>query len=1432
MINQPHYIVFLAPDDDSMQYYILDNAGNAMLRSFHEKPLMPLKTNPGGMADMKISFIKNFTLEGVNRMFTDPLTFISDSVQIIKSKFYSATGIGTETRIRVLIFEFNSQPQPGEAAYQKIIDMPIDLFKYKNGITSNKLTAPLLDGGFMQAYTAFNETEFVIPCDGSLSQNKRILFDGMRIPDVFNYQFSQYQTSNATNNQYTSVPVNFINNENDNYGIIKNNPGFVNFGGGYGGAGSRQVPWGQEQSGDFLISADKKTSFRIKGSVSLKIGTRTSSGEDLNTDVNLFLSTDTAEFLENSDTTRQYISGSANLVPNIGGPMVTQTFPPEDLLKYTTKLTGSNIILFQFDQTFTIEANQKLYMVLYQASFGGLVEIVSGNFEISFSSYATPTRCWAITLKDAMAYIIQEMAKASTAATGIVKVYSFESELLDSLSNLMLTSGAAVQASGNPDYGKYYRIFDIGLTPSSDITSAYGPVIKISFKDLLQICKVYCFGGIQISNNDVKFVSKNVQWDSSDIEPYDLGEVAEPEDSVAEDYDFTAVQVGAKTISFDQKSGLYDFNTRAEYVSTLLSKPLKYLDLTAEVCTSPLAIEKWRAGVLEAPTSITNNDNDNTTVLVNVDISQTSTDLEVINFTSTLPDYNLSTNTNIKLLPNHAMQPLPAQTVNGSYLSLNNDAGVFVFCEPELNTVKKIKVHYDGFFSGVTENALLGLSTDWVKIQVYINGLLFDEETVYAIGPNTPINYTTPTLNRLCITGDSIYIKVSSSITASGQLNLAQITVLNPDNSPYWEADGAAIPINPGSPSAFVPLSNQTITTVSFAGSDAPVMVTMFQYFVFTSILARSIFSYQFGITQWTSGSITESITYYLYKNGIPIAQINVDGTTSQTLTSESTNKFTETLQLGDVFWIMASMTNMNAQVTDFTIEFIADGVLCNPPLRVQYDVFTGFPNLATITNEDGSVTIRTDIATAPYNIEGLTWARIMDLWNPWIGGPLFDQANGVMQFVKSDKNSNLFTSYKGKIFKENNNISKQQMGMSMIIPRLWDLMTEVQIRFSQMYKNVVNKHIKFSIYGVPFYGFALSLDQSPTLNAAQKWQLLWSPKNDITKLINLNFDGIKYIEMPDNSLRINLLNPVQFVPLENVLPTGCHFPTIDTGLLKDRLYNWFQKSTFLKPWQIGDSINLQNFSTGLSPLTVSAYRICDGAMLKSVDYTDVPVNGLNTSITNYQVQFDTSDLPECDFYLVGNAGGADGSFIISEPMELLADQPDTLLISYTSTFNTQGVPFTTGYKAYVRVPCNIMNTLNPKLKAENFVDDEQNNTFLGAVPYDTLNIETQLIPDAFIKLLNKITSLDTWTGDNTGYTRASASTEWESLYETEGQPMRAWKLEVQESVIRDGYDVVASAYVDDTVLAASFDTNSFGNNLDNDADDNSALIEDYDVEL
>lgn len=1419
MNSQPNYITFLAPEGTTTQYYILDNAYNLQLTSIFDGQLKPLSINPGGLAELKISFAKNIELDGVNRIFGDPLNFIADGQQIIETKFYATAGVGIETRIRVLIFEYNSQPLPNEATYIKIVDMPMDMFKFKKSLNGNGFTVPLLDGGFMQTYNAFGKTEIAIPCDGSLSTNKRIYFDGYALEDTLNYRFIPCDISGQT--AVVIPPTAFVNNESDNYNTVHNDTSYeVAL-----GPGGQLDQVSIQTSPNYLFYRTEPTKVRMVGEIVVKPKNRNFCT------IGMFLATDKTYTIGNEQIA---------LINSVNDGFYT-SIPIEssDYNHFYKTITQETII--KFDKTISLAAYEKLFpffeSVIQDATITG------GSFQLIFQSAPSPTRCWGITLKDAMAYVIAEMNNASL-AQGSTRVFDFQSALLDSKTNFILTSGAAIQASGNPDQGKYYRVFDINATPNSNLTSAYGPVIKISFIDLFQICKVYCFGGMKITGDKVEFVSKNDLWDSTS-EPYDLGEatlessVAVPEDAVLEDYHFTAVKVGAKAISFDTKSGKFDFNTTANYISTLLSGPLKYLDLSVNCCTSPFAFEQWRSGILQPNTSTTNNDNDNTICLVNVDLDANKqvADIAVISFQSTLPDFNSSVNTNLRLVSNESAQAVSATTINGSYFSLNNESSIMVFAEPNLNEAKFYKFHYDGYVTGLLANTVTGEAADFVKIEIVANGLLLDS-TVYTIGdigtagPQLNIRFDR-TLTRISRTNDSIYMRMSTSVNAGGQLDNVSIDVYETDETtPYWQADANTelTLINPGIPSVLIALPFVVPTYISYDGNTIATVNYGFQYYMFNSIIANSYFSYFLNINQITLGAVTENVSYNLYKNGLIINTKTVIGTTSQTAASQTSNFGPEQLNIGDIFFVNASMTNMQSQVTAMLLQFEVQGLLCSPPKRVEYDLFSGVPNVAInpITGKPS-----TAIAGAVYNIEELTWARIMYLWRSWIAGPLFDQANAIMQFLKADKNENLFTIYQGQTFKERNDIRRSDMGIPLISNRGVSFNTEVAIRFNQMYQNVVNRLVKFSIYGVPFLGYAITLDQSPTLNAAQKWQMMWSPRSDLSQLINLNYNSVKYLQMADRSIRINYTAPVMFVAQNRELPAGCHFFSIDQGLIIENLHRWFQKFDWFQPWQIGDIISLQNWVHGLSPTVVYFIRVEDGALLKSVTYSEVAVNGgpLNPDIKNMQVDLDTSDLPECIFYLKVTAAGDGGSVIISEPMELLADQPDTFKIKYANTFNAQGVPFITGYSPMIRARGNILNNAVVDLKVEFFTDDEQDVSLLGSTPFEGFVCDFDLMPDRMVKTFNRILGLNNNEIEGWGkVTRAVANGKLEKVFDEEGLALRSYKIQMQQAENSDGYDVVASQFVEDSFLTAAIQSGAWGSNFDNEAPGDDSQLTDFEI--
>lgn len=1384
MLVGTDFIFYLVDTPTGLCYY-KDKAGRTQKTPITNTVIdSHLMNSPGKWMDQTLSFTRNSIYYGINRSYSEPLLFVRDGASMIREMIYA--GVGVETPLTLVVFKRNPSGIP--TTYNLYYKGQIDLARFNDTCTEG-LQCNLMEGGIIQLLKAYEGTIFEIPCDGSIPENKKINFDGLLVEDIFNYQFVAVP---ITTQPYTVVPAIFLNNEGDNFGIVHNDPileatsdGDTYF----------------RVSNNFLYYSIAPITIRVKGFITLRNHTNAAN-------VGMFLATSTSEFLN-------HVSPSKSLINNVPGEWGPATIPStgEPNPHYVTTLKQETT--YYFDQTISLDANEKLFMIINQDQGSDGIFIVSGSFQIIFNSMALPTSCWAITWYDLFRLLVKNICQAAS-TTNQTFNYGFQSQLLLDNLNMLITSGDALRASGDPDYQKFFNAYNLNNTPNNNIQIEYGPVIKTSLKDCFKAANVvFCgaLGNELVNNVDTLFFEEMQYVFNPTDNVMSVGEFANLKVSLMNELMITGLKIGYQPQTYDQKAGKYEYNTTAEWVSNIKSVPFKITDLVSPYRADSYGMERLRAGIASAPTSTTNNDSDNSVFIVNTDTATGANDSEELKFTSLLTDFNLSTNTNIRLVQNNSMQPVNINSVTGSYLSLNNDPSIFVFAEQTLpsNPVKKIAISYQGEFSGLSANPTLGLPTDYVSIQIWISGTLYDWQTFEASGASTVINYTAPILTRSCVVGDTVFIKISSSLNATGQLDQVILNVTNNDNTPYWSTSGQDAPITAGTNVALIAMPAVNDTYLSSHGGQ-PSVSYGFQYYMFNSILFSPKFSYSYAVSQVTLGSITEKLSYNFFKNGVSISNIIVAADTSQLPPKTESAEFaSETLKVGDVFFLLASMTNMLGQVLSVDVNFIATDILTYDLKRIQYDFLGGVPNIAM----DANGNISTTVAGAAYNIEDLTPKRLLEKWSAYIRSILYNQPAG-LSFCSLSKNQYLITIAGNKTYSENQNYATSAMNPAFFLPILLSGDIKTNDNFSDAQTGAANSAISGTFNGLNILGFPEHLSQKPALNETQNWQIRAAASIDLTKLFNLEYTGLNNFTMLPGTIRSATLNSVKFFPQGLTLDAKYRTPDPDLFPFKSTVSGWLNQDGYCLPWYTGYSVPLQFRANALAPITVYLCDCC-GVLESTTVFTQKTSPAVIYPDTLWEGSIDLTGVDPGSYYLVVQGGTSSGAFLQSEPIDIRAvDSSDRImLLEYSNTSNQAEMIFDTGFKAQYYLPGFNDNKAKPGFKGAFYVDQPQNIIIESGIVYRTREIHIIGIPDYEIERFLQVMMCDTVFIENVQYSlNAQEDPEIENF--TKGAPKKSWKMLLRTSKSSTGVSASASGPVQDATMILTLDANAVLPNIDN----------------
>jgi hypothetical protein len=448
------------------------------------------------------------------------------------------------------------------------------------------------------------------------------------------------------------------------------------------------------------------------------------------------------------------------------------------------------------------------------------------------------------------------------------------------------------------------------------------------------------------------------------------------------------------------------------------------------------------------------------------------------------------------------------------------------------------------------------------------------------------------------------------------------------------------------------------------------------------------------------------------------------------------------------------------------------------------------------------------------YNIEPFTPGRMVRAHGNYLRSPLHNQVGAYLKFLSEDKNKELSTVLNGKTIIEKMDIAISDLDDPLFYPYIFTFKTKVPLTFEQIMNGAANGHIHFTYNGISFYGFPMEVSVKPTLNDVQEWKLLVSPMTNLADLQDLDINGLNFITAMGYSLFVPHLCPVKFVPLGKQLPAQYHFKHMDDWWFSEQIQMYTHQPKYFGKWQTNDLIKLQCQTNGLGPVQVELIN-AKGEVLTTVALDQVADPAIAAPQILWEGNIDLSGLDEGAYYLHLTAGtGTDTVEMISEPLHVQADWPDTLLIEYSNKRNKQACIFTTGYNPSFRVE-GWIDTFKPEATFTSYVNQPADIELIDGIPYRThkLNIGfDQGHPDWVFDKVNRISLLNTVLYDGEQFSRDSDA-KWEPI-NIPGSPLKFSSIQIRPSKNRDGISVGTDGTINDgTALTVVYDieTNAFG---------------------
>ncbi|MBS1915659.1 MAG: hypothetical protein JST87_05240 [Bacteroidetes bacterium] len=1394
------FLFFLLDTPTGLCYY-KDANGNTQKANIQSGTEIALanKTAPDGWMNSELGFNRNKDYYALFRSYNSPYTLVKDAEQIVREIYYSTKG--SETLLSYMILKYNDQPQSGEPQYELYYKSPIDFSQSVDTIVRG-FQISLFQGGITQLIKAYENTIFEIPCDGSIPENIKALFDGMLVEDTLYYSIPQI--SLPSDGHPYILPCTKTDEDGDSYGVVSNGQTLEDI----------DTTSNYATTQNYLFSSVAAVTVRVRGTIELR-------PFSANHPVGFALALQTPVYA-NEGLADQFLHTEL-LVPSqkqgrstVSNPYGAQLFPNNHHQSY---LTGQSV--YSFDQTIDLQANENLFLAI--AQFGDPAHpltVLSGNFTVEFVTAPQNVSVWMISLYNIGKLLLKYICQyAST--TDYPLAFQFISSLLEGLQNLCATSGDALRAAGDPNYSKFYNAAQTNINyPNINLTGSYGVVLKTSLKDWFQnaSCILMAAMGAQQpgSMEELFFEQLEYVFNATSVS-MDLGEVADMKLTRASDLFFTRVKFGWNPALNDQKSGKFSWISTLEMQGPMKAIPDKVFEKVSPWNACPYIMQRLIANIND--TSTTRNANDNTVHNVNIDLNNWTYDTWTASFLSLIQNTSIPNNTNIYLLPNVAQQPISMFNIQGGYFYTGKDFSIFVFCVPSFSSSLAMRFQLSGTLNQV--NPIPGNPNDYAIVTLWINGVAAFTQTINYTSAGTPISID-HTITQVFNFKDCVYITIDTS--ASGEVDdiVASITA-----GTYWSASGANIQVLAGSNKKLISLPNVIPTSQPFDNSGTPGVQSVvqygFQYFQFNSQVINPTFAMKFLIRGLTNGASGQNATFDYWRNGQVKNTItaNSAGTLTNFPALPATDfEFDETVtfQLGDIIFLTGSAQNTNAFITEMSLTATSTNIKAYNLYREQYDALSGLPNL--LGNIPGTNKPLTTGPGAYFNITPYSPKRMFLAWKKYLDSVNYYQRGNKYSFLTISKNKFLSTTLNGVTITE---AADEPVGSDILfIPEYADFTTEVQRTFASIMTGAANAHIRHTYIGNEYFSFPDGLKQHPGTNESQEWKTLLSPQTNIATLINPSTDGIKLLDMPANSIVW-----AKGLPIQLVVEGQTQDPQINTNnryqyWFSEQVSRWVNQNNYGQYWQNNDTISLQFLTNGLSNVIARIYNCSQAQIGIDITIPEITSAAVASPYSIFQGNIDISGLSAGTYFIeiVAGSGGSQTK-LISEPLLIASSWPNTVLIKYSCSYNTQNLIFTdTNYQPQIRVDAILGNRFTRKFKRWSFVDQVQDAKTTQAYPYDVCKFwlgTSDGVPFWVHQKVSDALLMDQTTIENEGLTYDTDSDGWEETF-IEGNPKRFFETTLRCTQNLFANVATSAGASGDTSIIATVDAVGFGPNINNDS--------------
>lgn len=315
---------------------------------------------------------------------------------------------------------------------------------------------------------------------------------------------------------------------------------------------------------------------------------------------------------------------------------------------------------------------------------------------------------------------------------------------------------------------------------------------------------------------------------------------------------------------------------------------------------------------------------------------------------------------------------------------------------------------------------------------------------------------------------------------------------------------------------------------------------------------------------------------------------------------------------------------------------------------------------------------------------------------SPLVAAILSKQPSQSVYFQTADKNGSFTTTLAGITISEHADIPASFLGQPFAVLEYLIMKVKAGSSFADTLYNFNNGGlVKASFRGTDLFMLPIgSMKIDSITSNIQEWRLLVSTETTYQSLLNLYKQGIT-INLMKNSIYHSDYNALHFVTYNYSQPPQYNFSEIRDDWFSNRNSAWALNPDYIQKMQTTERIVDQIITNGVTGITLGVYRCSDALRIDVIPYNVVSPTPINPPDIVMEAIVDFSLYPEDQYFFVMYVGTT--PVVISERIQTKVKWLNTILIDSSSSLNTTGCFFSTGFSTILRVE-GLVKKLQPSI--------------------------------------------------------------------------------------------------------------------------------------